>query len=173
MGKHKTKSKIMKKVLTIALVLLTSLPVLAQETEVVRLSEPIQTTENYEVFGSEVIEWNEAQSLVSIIKSGDEFEGKEVTLETEVAQVCQKKGCFFVANQDGYSARITFKDYGFFIPTDSQGKTVKLVGTFTVTELTEEKAKHYAEDAGEDAETITGPQKEYSIVATSVLVPKS
>ena len=157
MGKHKTKSKIMKKVLTIALVLLTSLPVLAQETEVVRLSEPIQTTENYEVFGSEVIEWNEAQSLVSIIKSGDEFEGKEVTLETEVAQVCQKKGCFFVANQDGYSARITFKDYG----------------TFTVTELTEEKAKHYAKDAGEDAETITGPQKEYSIVATSVLVPKS
>ncbi|MEQ8525618.1 DUF4920 domain-containing protein [Gracilimonas sp.] len=147
--------------------------VFAQETEVVRLSEPVQVTETHEVFGSEIDEWSEARSLASIIESEEDISGKEVTLETQVAKVCQKKGCFFVANQDGYSARITFKDYGFFIPTDSQGKTVKLVGTFNVKELSEEQAKHYAEDAGEDADAINGPQKEYSIVATSIMVPKS
>ena len=163
----------MKRLLFVLTAVLFSATSFAQDTEVVRLSEPVQTTDNYEVFGSEIEDWGESQSLVSIINSEESLEGKVVTLETEVAQVCQKKGCFFVANQDGYSARITFKDYGFFIPTDSQGKKVKLVGTFNVTELTEEKAKHYAEDAGEDAEKIKGPQKEYSIVATSVLVPKS
>lgn len=153
--------------------LMISFSVLAQEAEVVRLSEPVQVTETHEIFGAQVGEWNQARSLAAIIESEEDVSGKEVTLETQVAKVCQKKGCFFVANQDGYSARITFKDYGFFIPTDSQGKTVKLVGTFNVKELSEEQAKHYAEDAGEDPEAIKGPQKEYSIVATSIMVPKS
>ncbi|MGN8226590.1 DUF4920 domain-containing protein [Gracilimonas sp. BCB1] len=163
----------MKKIFVPVLFMLLSTSMFAQEAEVIRLSEPVQETEAYEVFGLEVEQWNEATSLVSLIESEKELSGKEVTVETEVAKVCQKKGCFFVANQDGYSARITFKDYGFFIPTDSQGKTVKLVGTFTVKELSEEQAKHYAEDAGEDTEAIEGPQKEYSIVATSVMIPKS
>ncbi len=163
----------MKKIFVPVFLMLLSTSLFAQEAEVIRLSEPVQETEAYEVFGSEVKQWNEAVSLVSVIESEVELSGKEVTVETEVAKVCQKKGCFFVANQDGYSARITFKDYGFFIPTDSQGKTVKLVGTFTVKELSEEQAKHYAEDAGEDADAIEGPQKEYSIVATSVMIPKS
>ncbi|WP_428236946.1 DUF4920 domain-containing protein [Gracilimonas sp.] len=163
----------MKKIFVSVILMLLSTPLVAQEAEVIRLSEPVQETETYEVFGSEIKQWNEARSLVSLIESEEELSGKEVTIETEVAKVCQKKGCFFVANQDGYSARITFKDYGFFIPTDSQGKTVTLVGTFTVKELSEDQAKHYAEDADEDAEAIKGPQKEYSIVATSVMIPKS
>lgn len=145
----------------------------AQETKVVRLSEPIQVTESHEVFGAEVSEWNKSQSLVELVNESGKYAGKEITLTTEVAEVCQKKGCFFVANEDGYSARITFKDYGFFIPTDAIGKTVTLIGTFEVKELTEDQAKHYAEDAGKDPESIKGPQKEYSIVATSVKVPKS
>ncbi|MBO6586343.1 MAG: DUF4920 domain-containing protein [Gracilimonas sp.] len=163
----------MKKIFVPVILMLLSTPLLAQEAEVIRLSEPVQETETYEVFGSEVEQWKEVTSLVSLIESEKELSGEQVTIETEVAKVCQKKGCFFVANQDGYSARITFKDYGFFIPTDSQGKTVTLVGTFTVKELSEDQAKHYAEDAGEDAEAIKGPQKEYSIVATSVMIPKS
>jgi hypothetical protein len=172
-GHLETKRIMMRKLFATVFVLLITASAFAQEAEVVRLSEPVESTENYEVFGTEVEEWNQPASLSSIIEKEEEFAGKEITLETEVAKVCQKKGCFFVANENGYSARITFKDYGFFIPTDSQGKTVKLVGTFTVTELTEEKAKHYAEDTGENANAITGPQKEYSIVATSILVPKS
>ena len=163
----------MKKIFTTLFLTVMSIAVFAQDSEVVRLSEPVQETETYEVFGSEINEWNETESLTALIESKEDISGKEVTLETEVAKVCQKKGCFFVANQDGYSARITFKDYSFFIPTDSQGKTVKLVGTFNVKELSEEQAKHYAEDAGEDADAIKGPQKEYSIVATSILIPKS
>jgi len=157
----------------IALFVGLSIPAFAQDSEVVRLSEPVQITETHEVFGAKVASWEESKSLKEIIKNEKALSGKEVTLETQVAKVCQKKGCFFVANQDGYSARITFKDYGFFIPTDSQGKIVTLVGTFEVTELSEEKARHYAEDAGEASESIKGPQKEYSIVATSVMVPKS
>lgn len=145
----------------------------AQETEVIRLSEPVQITETHEVFGAEVEVWRETISLKNIIQHEDDLSGKEVTLKTKIAEVCEKKGCFFVANEDSYSARITFKDYEFFIPTDSKGKKVTLIGTFEEKELTEEEAKHYAEDTGQNPDTIEGPQKEYSIVATSVKVPKS
>jgi hypothetical protein len=41
-----------------------------------------------------------------------------------------------------------------------------------VKELSEEKAKHYAQDSGADPDAIEGPQKEYSVVATSVLIYK-
>lgn len=144
----------MKKLFVPVILMLLSSPLFTQKVEVIRFSEPVQETETFEVFGSEVEQWNEANSLILVIDSEQELAGKEVTVETEIAKVCQKKGCLFVATQDGYSARITFKDYGFFIATDSQGKTVTLVGAFTVKELSEEQARHYAEDAGEDAEAI-------------------
>lgn len=161
----------MKKIVLVAILVGFSSLAFAQETGVIRLSEPVQVTETHEVFGAEMESWSDGTSLKTIIQS--ELSGQEVTIETEIAEVCEKKGCFFVANEEGYSARITFKDYEFFIPTDSKGKTVTLVGTFEVKELTEDEAKHYAEDAGQDPDAIEGPQKEYSIVATSVKVPKS
>jgi hypothetical protein len=163
----------MKTLMIAVCTLFISTGVIAQDTEVIRLSEPVQQTENYEVFGAEVDAWDTAIELSELINTPEDFTNKVITIETEIAEVCEKKGCFFVANAGSESARITFKDYGFFIPTDSKGKTVKLIGTFNVKELTEGEAKHYAEDAGQDPDTIKGPQKEYSIVATSVLVPKS
>ncbi|MDZ7806931.1 MAG: DUF4920 domain-containing protein [Gracilimonas sp.] len=152
---------------------LLSTTLFAQDSEVIRLSEPVQQTEAYEVFGASVEDWDNSVSLNDLIESPDKFKGETLTIETRIAEVCEKKGCFFVANAGSKSARITFKDYGFFIPTDSKGKAVKLIGNFEVRELTEEQARHYAEDAGQDPDQISGPQKEYSIVATSVLVPKS
>lgn len=163
----------MKTLLIAVCTLFISTGVMAQDAEVIRLSEPVQQTDAYEVFGAEVDTWDTAIELSELINAPEDYTDKVITIETEIAEVCEKKGCFFVANAGSESARITFKDYGFFIPTDSKGKTVKLIGNFEVKELTEEEAKHYAEDAGQDPDKITGPQKEYSIVATSVLVPKS
>lgn len=163
----------MKKIALLTFLVGCSISAFAQETAVIRLSEPVQVTETHEVFGAEMDSLGEVMSLKNIIQNEEELSGQEVTLETVIAEVCEKKGCFFVASEDGYSARITFKDYGFFIPTDSKGKKVTLVGTFEVKELTEDQAKHYAEDAGQDPDAIEGPQKEYAIVASSVKVPKS
>ena len=129
-------------------------------------------TEQFEIFGSEIdVEALSPKTLTEIIE-GEDLSGL-VTLKTTVAEVCTKKGCFFIAEEGDYTARITFKEYSFFIPTDSQGKEVMLVGDFSIETLSEEKAKHYAEDAGKNADEIKGEQKEYSVVATSVVVPKS
>ncbi|HAW79975.1 MAG TPA: DUF4920 domain-containing protein, partial [Balneola sp.] len=64
------------------------------------------------------------------------------------------------------------KDYGFFIPTDSQGKEVTIIGELTKKTLSEEQAKHYAEDAGKNSENIKGEQEEYSIVASTIILYK-
>jgi len=155
------------------LFVLSTISALAQSTsEFIRLSEPIQETESVEVFGSLIeLEDLNPMTLSQIIEG--ENKTSLITLKTTVSEVCNKKGCFFIAQDGDYTARITFKDYSFFIPTDSKGKEVVLVGDFSIETLSEEQAKHYAEDAGKDAESITGEQKEYSVVATSVVVPKS
>nr|WP_240901872.1 DUF4920 domain-containing protein [Wenzhouxiangella sp. XN24] len=108
-----------------------------------------------------------------IIAASDKYADQQVHATATVSKVCQKKGCFFVA-QDGDSvARITFVDYSFFVPTDSGGKDVTIVGTFKRKQLSEAQARHYAEDAGEDPAAIEGPLEEYAIVATSVMIPTS
>ena len=162
----------MKKLFLIAASVLVTTSLSAQDAEVIRLSDPVQETDQFEVFGAELnYESLSPATLSDIIES--ESENTVVTLKASVAEVCSKKGCFFIAEDGDYQARITFKDYGFFIPTDSKGKEVIFVGDFTVKTLSEEKAKHYAEDAGKDPETVKGSQKEYSVVATSVIVPKT
>jgi hypothetical protein len=141
--------------------------------EVVRLSEPVEVTDDYEVFGSRVDEMGEVKRLSEIIGNENEYLDKQVFVEARVAKICQKKGCWFLAHDGEAVARITFVDYSFFVPTDSSGKQVTIVGTFGKNLLSEKKAQHYAEDAGADPSKVVGPQPEYSIVATSVVIPKS
>lgn len=163
----------MKKTVLLSLSIFLTISAWAQtKPEVIRLSNPVIETDAYEVFGSEIEVGTLKPQTLSEIISGENA-SSPVTLKTSVAEVCSKKGCFFIAQDGDFTARVTFKDYGFFIPTDSQGKEVMLVGDFSIETLSEEKAKHYAEDAGKDADEIKGEQKEYSIVATSVVVPKS
>ena len=143
----------------------------AEQTEVKRLSEPVVVTDSYETFGSKLPEGGESLSLGELMSDNQKYLDKEVLVETRIAKVCQKKGCFFVATEGPSTARVTFKDYGFFIPTDSGGKDVVLLGTFSRKSVSKEEAEHYSKDLGE--EVASAPEKfEYSIVATSVRIPK-
>lgn len=149
---------------------------LAQDSkkEVVQLSDPVMETSEYSVFGSEFNKKLPAIALSTLVNRADQFDTKTVTTEGTIKQVCQKKGCFFMlqGDDDSTPARITFKDYSFFIPTNAAGSRVKLNGTFSVKTISEEDAKHYAKDTGQDPETIIGPQKEYALTATSVVIYK-
>lgn len=140
---------------------------------VTRLSEPVETGDGYEVFGAPLGDVGEPQRLAQIIAAGDEYSGQVVHATATVSQVCQKKGCFLVAQDGEAVARVTFIDYSFFVPTDSGGKEVTIVGKFDRKVISEAQARHFAEDAGQDPARIVGPREEYAIVATSVMVPTS
>ena len=143
----------------------------AGENEVIRLSEPVEVTDTHEVFGAPLPDSGEAVGVGELIANSEQYEGKEVLVETRIAKVCQKKGCFFVAQHEADTVRVTFKNYGFFLPTDSGGKTVRLAGTFSREPLSKEQADHYAEDLGEEAPASV-PEFQYAIVATGVSIPK-
>ena len=113
----------------------------AAENEVIRLSDPVEVTDTYEVFGSMLPENGTPLSLGELMGDNDKYLDHEVLVETRIAKVCQKKGCFFVAQQGASTARVTFKDYGFFNPTDSGGKDVVLWGTFSRKSVSKEEAK--------------------------------
>ncbi len=142
----------------------------AGREDVIRLSEPVEATPEYETFGAPMDFSVTKVPLQDIAVNGDRYTDKAVRVETRVSKVCKKKGCFFIAQQGDSVVRVTFKDYGFFVPTDITGKQVMLVGEVVADELTPEKAKHLAEDLGVPEESIE-PGTEYTIVATSVRVP--
>lgn len=161
---------ILKLTLPFILLLATS-SALAAET--IRLSEPVEVTETSEVFGT-ALDDNKSTglSLKQLLADQAMLDGKEVRVTTRIAKVCQKKGCFFIATEGAASARVSFVDYSFFVPTDSGGKEVTLVGTFQRQTLDAAQAAHYAQDVGEPAPEGEGPVMEYAIVATSVIIPR-
>lgn len=144
----------------------------AGEGETLRLSEPVEVTATYEVFGSDLPEAGTPLSLGELVNNTDEYMDQDVLVETRIAKVCQKKGCFFVATEGASTARVTFKDYGFFIPTDSGGKDAVLYGTFSRKSISREQAKHFATDLGEEAE-VKPEEFEYSIVASAIKIPRN
>lgn len=103
-------------------------------------------------------------------------ESEKVKIEGEVESVCKMKGCWVKLKLDnGETMRVTFKDYGFFVPKDIEGKKMILQGEAKVKETSVDELKHYAKDAGKsDAEIakINTPKKEMTFVASGVLVEK-
>lgn len=173
----------MKSLASILLALLFAVPALAQQKEkpsdekVVQLSDPVEETDKYRVFGSEFAHSEKPMDLNMLVGSADSYSGQQVVTEGTITQVCQKKGCFFMLKCGEAMARVTFKDYSFFVPTNVMGSSVRLQGIFQINELTEDEADHLAEDLGIDknfdegaAQRKTVPQREYHIVASAVKI---
>jgi hypothetical protein len=142
----------------------------AVHADVTRLSEPVAVTADAEVFGAPLDESAKPMSLAALLESPDEYVDTAVRVEARISQVCQKKGCFMIATSGDKAVRISFRDYAFFVPTDTGGKTVTLTGTVVERVLSEEQAAHFRQDAGSD--TIQAG-KVYEIVANAVSIPRS
>ncbi|MCX2678559.1 DUF4920 domain-containing protein [Galbibacter sp. EGI 63066] len=131
---------------------------------------------NYEVFGATI----EADNSVEASKMNDKYASLEVgdTLETKftatVNSVCPKKGCWMKLDlENGKEAMVRFKDYGFFVPKDIQGKQVIVSGKAFIDQMSVEDQKHFAEDAGKSEEEIAAiskPSVTYSFMADGVLI---
>ena len=143
----------------------------ADDAAVVRLSEPVEVTADSETFGALLDETVPAVGLRQIAADAAKYVDAPVRVEARVSKVCQKKGCFFIATDADAAIRVSFEDYGFFVPTDISGKRVTLVGRVVATQRTNEQAEHLAADLGEPAASVQAG-KVYEIVATSVRIPR-
>lgn len=110
--------------------------------------------------------------LGALLDASAERAGTTVTVEGTVESVCPKKGCWMVLRDGDRTMRVTFKDYGFFVPMDIAGRRVCCEGVFSVEETPVDEARHYLEDAGrhEEAARITAPVPSFVFEATGVRV---
>jgi hypothetical protein len=76
---------------------------------------------------------------------------------------------------EGKQMMVRFKDYGFFVPKDADGKIAVMDGVAFREVLSVDMLRHYAEDAGkskEEIEKITEPETRLSFEASGVLIYK-
>lgn len=97
-------------------------------------------------------------------------DGKTVQVEGQVRRACERKGCWMELATDakGPGVRVTFKDYGFFVPLDAAGSQAKVEGVVKVAELSEERAKHYESEGAIVPRGADGKPREVQLVATGV-----
>lgn len=111
-----------------------------------------------------------SQLHLELLKGGS-FEGK---VRGEIQEVCVNKGCWMTLSlPDGKLMRVTFKDYGFFVPTTSKGYPVIIEGKAEKSITDVATLRHYAEDAGkskEEIEKIQEDEERFTFEATGVII---
>ncbi|MGB3466623.1 MAG: DUF4920 domain-containing protein [Cyclobacteriaceae bacterium] len=126
----------------------------------------------YESFGDKI----DANGSVQASQFVNNFEGDSVNvkLQAKATAVCKKKGCWMnVDLGNDQTMKVTFKDYGFFVPKDIEEKNVIVQGVAKKQVTGVDELKHYAEDAGksqEEIDAITEPKEEIVFVASGVLI---
>lgn len=127
--------------------------------------------EKWDSFGAQITS-KDALPTSAMVEAAQGSDSISVKFEGEIDQVCQMKGCWMtLKSADGNSIRVTFKDYGFFVPKEAGGSRVIVEGVAAVKELDEATARHYAEDAGREFDAAAN-LKEISVVASGVLIVK-
>ena len=102
------------------------------------------------------------------------YNDKDIKVTGKVSGVCQKKGCWMTltsGDPGAQSVRISFKDYGFFVPKDCMGKNATVEGHFAAKTISAAEAQHFAEDAAKEgtaARKVTAPEHTLALVATGV-----
>lgn len=119
----------------------------------------------------------EATPLSEALAEPEAFAGKEVLVEAVVTKSCKKKGCWLVLKDGDSEVRVTFKDYGFFVPKGLSDRRARVQGELTRKTLSVKEARHFLKDEGatkEEIKKVTAPVESVSFVASGVaLLPKS
>jgi hypothetical protein len=125
------------------------------------------------VYGTTVIESDDVikvSDLESKMNNGV-YQGK---ISGKVTEVCKTMGCWIkIEKADGTAMMVKSKEHGFFMPQDLVGRTVVIEGTASEKTVSEDKRRHYAEDAGkskDEVKKIKGSVKEVQFVASGVKV---
>ena len=132
---------------------------------------PEQKQEVVGTYGDEITDKG-AISVEAMMAKLDDSDEVNVKVRGEITATCAKKGCWMnLVMPDGQEMRVTFKDYGFFVPSEGNEALIEGVLKKTVTDV--ETLRHYASDAGkspEEIEAITEVKEELAFEAIGVII---
>jgi hypothetical protein len=144
-------------------------------------TDTIKHEEKYEVKGKELADGmlygEDIDAAIPVLKiadiyaSLDLYQNKMVVVEGYVTEVCQSMGCWTMIS-DGTNEIRAMTLHKFFLPKDMKNVKAVVQGEFEVKEITEEQAKHFAEESGKTSDNIKGPQKLYRVKAAGIKILK-
>lgn len=124
-------------------------------------------------FGAPIQSGGPANDVGHVLASPAAFKDKSVVVEGKVRRACSRKGCWMeLASSTEPSApgcRVTFKDYGFFVPTDSAGSSARVEANVEVAKLEPRYVEHMEQEGAHFAnKQPDGSAEEVRLVATGV-----
>jgi Domain of unknown function (DUF4920) len=125
-----------------------------ENTETIEVGSS-ETTSSLAFYG-ESIDPSGAAQMSEVLEMVYNSGSTQTKIEGEITSACQKKGCWLKLDVEGYEEpiRVTFKDYGFFVPKNSASNWAVVEGKAYLDTLSVETLRHYAEDAGKSEEEI-------------------
>lgn len=111
--------------------------------------------------------------LATVLARPDEFAGKDVVVDGKVRANCTNKGCWMELAGDldpaAAGCRVTFKDYGFFVPVNSRGASARVEGQVAVKTIAAPEVAHLEGEGGHfPVKLADGSAREVRIVASGV-----
>jgi hypothetical protein len=109
-------------------------------------------------------------ALSDVIEDPEKYAKQPVIIEGTVTEVCQTKGCWMkvVPDTSKTGVRVTFKDYGFFVPMTSTDWLVRAEGVFQIKVWTKDEADHLEGEGAKFTRNADGTATEIGFVATGV-----
>jgi ABC-type uncharacterized transport system substrate-binding protein len=132
----------------------------------------------YHYFGDTINDNNVLTKEQMIEKYKDLKEGDTINVKfaSKINEVCKSKGCWMNLDLgNDQESFVKFKDYGFFMPLNADGREVIVNGKAFVKTTSVDELRHFAEDAGKSEEEIakiTDPKYTLSFEADGVLMIK-
>jgi hypothetical protein len=111
-----------------------------------------------------------AMAITQIVASPRMYTDRAVIVEGVLAAECEEKGCWMqvAPSADGHGMRVTFKDYGFFIPQSMVGRRVRMSGMTKVTTHSKAATDHLMGEGAQLHRNADGTATEVQFVATGV-----
>lgn len=139
--------------------------------------EQQEVIENVEVIITKHGEDITEEGALTAVEFLAKFKGKDsldVKLMAPIADVCQKKGCWMMLDLgNDLLMRVSFKDYGFFMPKDAEGRMAYVQGVARIDTTSVEELKHYLSDAEasqEEIDAVTEPEINCTFEAVGVIL---
>ncbi len=140
------------------------------------LGQAQQKASNTHVFGAKITPGQEV-SLASVLATPQTFVKKSIIVAGDVRKACGRKGCWMELgtspDPNAPGCRVTFKDYSFFVPTDSAGAKAKLQGSVELETISPDFVKHLeSEGAKFNNKHPDGSAESVTLVASGVELTK-
>lgn len=122
------------------------------------------------IFGDALTE-SALTPLVDVIAKPAQYADKTVLVEGSVRRACSRRGCWMelATSEQGPACRVTFKDYGFFVPLDSAGAQARVQAVVEKATLRPRDVRHHEREGAQfPNKNPDGSADETRLVASGV-----